>query len=142
MIAKSFNSSLLWEPWNIKNKSGNPYKVFTPFFKSGCLENSSPRLPLKKPEKLHFKKIETNLQEYKFKYINSKSHWSKKFSKYWKVGEVAAKSALDKFIKLGSKNYSFGRNHPALENVSRLSPYIHWGELSPFEVWNKLKKYV
>ena len=31
---KSFNSSLLWEPWDIKNKSGNPYKVFTPFFKS------------------------------------------------------------------------------------------------------------
>ena len=29
--AKSFNSSLLWEPWDIKNKSGNAYKVFTPF---------------------------------------------------------------------------------------------------------------
>ena len=42
--AKSFNASLLWEPWTIKNKSGNPYKVFTPFtnqdvFKVLSLEN-------------------------------------------------------------------------------------------------------
>ena len=45
--AKSFNSSLLWEPWDIKNKSGNAYKVFTPFFKSGCLGAKSPRSPKK-----------------------------------------------------------------------------------------------
>ena len=33
------------------------------------------------------------------------------------------------------KNYSTGRNFPSTENVSRLSPYLHWGEISPFEVW-------
>ena len=44
----------------IKNKSGNPYKVFTPFFKSGCLENTVPRLPIIKPKNLSFKKIKTS----------------------------------------------------------------------------------
>ena len=65
--AKSFNANLLWEPWDIKNKSGNPYKVFTPFFKSGCLLSPSPRLPNEKPENLSFKKIQTNLENYEFK---------------------------------------------------------------------------
>ena len=54
--AKSFSGSLLWEPWKIKNKSGNPYKVFTPFYKSGCLESTSPRLPIIKPKNLALKK--------------------------------------------------------------------------------------
>ena len=65
--------------------------------------------------------------------------YSNKFKKYWKVGELGGKASLDKFIKLGSKNYSLGRNYPASENVSRLSPYLHWGEISPFEVWNEAK---
>ena len=136
---KSFNSSLLWEPWNIKNKSGSPYKVFTPFFKSGCLESPNPRLPIKKPERLSFKKIDINLEEYQFEYFFKKSHWSNKFRKYWQVGEAGAKNSLEKFLKFGAKNYSIGRNYPSTENVSRLSPYLHWGEVSPFEVWHKAK---
>ena len=38
--------------------------------------------------------------------------------------------SLEKFMKNGSKNYSIGRNFPSLENVSRLSPYLHWGQIS------------
>ena len=57
VFAKSFNSSLLWEPWTIKNKSGNFYKVFTPFFKKGCLETDQPRIPFNKPKELIFLKL-------------------------------------------------------------------------------------
>ena len=138
--AKSFNANLLWEPWTIKNKSGNPYKVFTPFYKSGCLESSLPRNPIKKPEKILFKKITTNIEEYKFNYTLKKNHWSSKFNKYWQVGEIGAKQNLDRFFNQGAKNYSIGRNFPASENVSRLSPYLHWGEISPFEVWHSANK--
>ena len=133
--AKSFNANLLWEPWTIKNKSGNPYKVFTPFYKSGCLQSVVPRKPIKKPEKISFKKIKTNLKEHKFSHINQKDHWSNKFLKYWEVGEIAANKTFDRFLENGAKNYSTGRNFPSTENVSRLSPYLHWGEISPFEVW-------
>ena len=126
---------MLWEPWTIKNKSGNPYKVFTPFYKSGCLQSVVPRKPIKKPEKISFNKIKTNLKEYKFNYINQKDHWSNKFQKYWEVGEIGAIKNFDRFLENGAKNYSTGRNFPSTENVSRLSPYLHWGEISPFEVW-------
>ena len=57
VFAESFNSSLLWEPWKIKNKSGNFYKVFTPFFKKGCLETDQPRIPFNKPKDLIFLKL-------------------------------------------------------------------------------------
>ena len=44
---KSFNSHLLWEPWNISKDDGTPYRVFTPYFKKGCLNAEEPRLPSK-----------------------------------------------------------------------------------------------
>ena len=137
--AKSFNSSLLWEPWDIKNKSGNAYKVFTPFFKSGCLSAKSPRSPKKFIYNENFQKVELDLPRYKTKFINKKNHWSNKFKMHWDVGEISAKNSLKKFINDGAKNYSLGRNFPALPNVSRLSPHLHWGEISPFEVWNEAK---
>ena len=49
---KSFNGSLLWEPWEILKADKSSYKVFTPFYRNGCLRASEPRKPLPKPQKL------------------------------------------------------------------------------------------
>ena len=94
---------------------------------------------VKPTSEILFKKINTTLEEYKFNYTTEKKHWSAKFYKYWKVGESGAKKNFDKFLNNGAKNYSVGRNFPSTENVSKLSPYIHWGEISPFEVWHGAK---
>ena len=40
----TFNGSLLWEPWNIAKKDGTPYKVFTPYYRKGCLNSEKPRI--------------------------------------------------------------------------------------------------
>ena len=48
---KSFNASLLFEPWTILKSDGTPYKVFTAFYQNGCLRAAEPRLPLVIPEK-------------------------------------------------------------------------------------------
>ena len=45
---ESFNASLLFEPWEVKNLSGAYFKVFTPFWKK-CQEIGVERLPLPKP---------------------------------------------------------------------------------------------
>ena len=39
------NGSLLWEPWNVTKDDSTPYKVFTPFYRKGCLNNENPRYP-------------------------------------------------------------------------------------------------
>ena len=48
----SCNGSLLWEPWEVLKNDGTPYKVFTPFYKRGCLSASPPRKPIS--EKINF----------------------------------------------------------------------------------------
>ena len=38
-----YNGSLLWNPHNINKDDGTPYKVFTPFYKKGCLNQKNLR---------------------------------------------------------------------------------------------------
>ena len=54
----TFNGSLLWEQWTVLKKDGTPYKVFTPFYRKGCLASQEPRFPLPAPENIEW--IETD----------------------------------------------------------------------------------
>ena len=139
VIVKSFNSALLWEPWKIQNKNGSFYKVFTPFFKKGCLESAQPRKPINKPENVLFSKPNKKSYIYNFRYQNKKNKWYSKFKNIWSVSEVAAKSTFKIFLKNGAKDYSQGRNHPYKNSVSKISPYLHWGQISPFRIWHDAK---
>ncbi len=47
---QSFNGSLLWAPWQVLKKDGAPYKVFTPYYRRGCLSVAAPRRPLDPPK--------------------------------------------------------------------------------------------
>jgi len=50
-------------------------------------------------------------------------------------GASAARAALDHFLGHGLPAYHAERNHPDREVASGLSPYLHWGHLSPHEVF-------
>ena len=53
---QSFNGSLLWEPWQVLKKDGTPYRVFTPYYRRGCLSAAAPRRPLEPPEGINLSK--------------------------------------------------------------------------------------
>lgn len=50
-LAESFNSSLLFEPWTFQNRSGKPFRVFTPFW-NHCLRQPLTPSPRTEPQKL------------------------------------------------------------------------------------------
>ena len=130
--AKTFNGSLLWEPWDVLKKDGAPFKVFTPYYKS----HRAPREPLGHPEKLEL--IETELGEPID--LLPKSKWIDKLQPLWEVGEEGAKKRLEAFIKEGLEYYKGGRDFPARPYVSRLSPHLHFGEISPHFVWRVIEE--
>jgi deoxyribodipyrimidine photo-lyase len=125
---KSFNGSLLWEPFDILKNDGTPYKVFTPFYKKGCLGAEAPRKPLSSPE---LKLCDTVHREDLGLLPHIK--WDEKM--HWEIGEEAAQKRLNTFISKGLGGYKEGRNYPSWDNVSRLSPHLHFGEISPNQVW-------
>jgi deoxyribodipyrimidine photo-lyase len=51
-----------------------------------------------------------------------------------KPGSVAAAARLREFLRSGIKSYADGRNDPNLTAQSELSPYLHFGQISPHRV--------
>lgn len=137
--AQSFNGSLLWEPWEILKKDGTPYKVFTPYYRKGCLSAKSPRMPLTNPEKLKLYEDKANSLTLDDLELLPKIKWDEQLEPHWKIGELGAQKKLDKFTANRLENYKQGRNFPTLNSVSRLSPHLHFGEISPNQAWYAAK---
>ncbi len=137
---RTFNGSLLWEPDEVLKKDGTPYRVFTPFYRKGCLLNGEPvRMSLPKPEKLSLVEGDFNSLQLDDLALLPAIDWHKNISAHWHPGEKGARRALEQFAGEGIANYKNGRNYPAKKNVSRLSPYLHWGEISPHQVWQRIQ---
>lgn len=136
---KSFNGSLLWEPWENLKKDSTPYKVFTPYYKKGCVELSPPRTPISKSLEMELYSDSTNNFAINDLELLPKKDWHIQLEAHWNIGEISAQDKLDGFIEDELTNYKQGRDFPALKNVSRLSPHLHFGEVSPYQVWHAAK---
>ncbi len=135
---KSFNGALLFEPHKVLKKDETPYRVFTPFYKKGCLARADePRMPELEPARLNLRSYkQLSLDDLK---LMPDIAWHENMQKEWQPGEDGAQACLKVFLENGLKGYKEGRNFPVRQNVSRLSPYLHFGEISPNEVWYAAK---
>lgn len=133
----SSNGSLLNEPWTIKNQSGAFFKVFTPYWRH-CLRHINVQAPAtikKHPEGLA---ISTQRVE-DWHLLPTKPNWAESFESYWQPGEDGAHKKLDRFIQNHLNNYDIDRNIPSYEATSKLSPHLHFGEISPFQIWRTVE---
>nr|WP_319388537.1 deoxyribodipyrimidine photo-lyase [uncultured Cohaesibacter sp.] len=135
------NGSLLWEPWAIRKQDGGPYKVFTPFFRKGCLQAPPPATPMDAPESILFANAKADDGAVTLEGLGLLSDipWHKQMEPYWEIGEGGAQKALGRFLDEGLRGYKSGRDFPFRPNVSRLSPYLHWGHISPHQIWHALE---
>lgn len=134
IAVNSYNGSLLWEPWKISKDDGTPYKVFTPFYRKGCLNAAEPRTPLKKPKNINFAPKASGLPLKDLKLLPRRD-WGEEIAQPWDISEQGALKRLSDFLDEGLHNYKEGRNHPSKPNTSRLSPYLHFGLISPNTCW-------
>jgi len=129
--AKSFNAALLFEPWTIRNKSGEPYRVFTQFWKT-CLASEPPPLPVPAPK--NFEKPAawpTSDELASWRLLPTKPNWAAGWDKIWQPGEAGAAKRLDWFLANAVAAYKEDRNRPDLDATSRLSAHLHFGEIGP-----------
>ena len=126
---------LLHEPESIRNGSGEPYKVYTPYSRA-CFAKGEPRAP--KP-KSQLAWANHNVQSdvlSDWKLLPTKPNWAKGFATVWQPGEQGAQAALTLFLDNALQHYAKGRDRPGKAFTSRLSPHLHWGEISPHQVWH------
>ena len=133
-----YNSSLLMNPEDTLKNDGTPYRVFTPFYKNNYVGASHSTSNINISDIIILENKEDKNIEYFRDRLISRYSWHKKFDKCWEPGEIGAQKKLRKFLDNGLIGYADGRNRPDLNNVSRLSPHIHFGEISPSEIANCL----
>ncbi|MEO6014492.1 MAG: deoxyribodipyrimidine photo-lyase [Devosia sp.] len=126
--AESFIGNVLVEPFDIATKAGGPYGVYTPFWNT--LRERDIPTPHGAPRK-HGVAIKAQAVDSAYR----TPHWAKKFEQYWKIGETAAKNTLSDFLD-EIAGYPDGRDIPAKEATSKLSPHLAHGEISARQVWH------
>ncbi|MGB1539969.1 MAG: cryptochrome/photolyase family protein, partial [Rickettsiales bacterium] len=133
-----FNGALLWQPEAVLKADGTPYQVFTPFYRNSCLNTKTPREPLPPPKRMSRLKAPDSMAIADALPL-PEIRWYAQMEVIWKMGEKAAQQRLHQFLQSDIKHYHKGRDYPAKQNVSRLSPHLHFGELSPNQAWYAAK---
>ncbi|MFV3127945.1 cryptochrome/photolyase family protein [Niveispirillum sp. KHB5.9] len=142
--ASSFKAGLLNEPWEVLSGAGTAYKVFTPYWRA-CLSVTDPQPPLPAPERLipcPDRPAGDSLSDWAL--LPTSPDWAGGLRRTWAdgvgVGEAAASARLAQFLSHGASNYAAGRDVPGIDGTSRLSPHLHFGEISPRQVWHAAKQ--
>jgi deoxyribodipyrimidine photo-lyase len=134
LTAGSFNASLLFEPWTIRNGSGQPFRIFTAFWRA-CLRGSvapaskhaPSRLPAPDwwPPSLALPDIS----------LAPAVDWAGGLRQVWQPGESGAIRQLQRFLRQVLAEYPANRDRPGIAGTSRLSAHLHFGEIGPGQVW-------
>lgn len=153
--AESFNGSLLFEPWEIQTQAGrsqssvlpaqayeapgnHPYKVFTAFWRA-CMQRGFAGSPLRVPTVAPWpaqKKL-SSLTVADLGLL-PRIPWDKGFPVEWEPGTAGAHAALETFVRGGLPQYHTERDRPDHAGTSRLSPALHFGEVSPRTIWHRV----
>jgi deoxyribodipyrimidine photo-lyase len=138
----SFGASLLYEPWTITSGSGDPYRVFTPFWRA-CLASGDPRPPLPTPASLPGQVLidgvgvdSDDLDEWAL--LPTRPDWADGLREAWTPGSEGALDQLEHFVEHGLPVYH-RRDEPGIDATSRLSPHLRFGEISPHQVWARVQ---
>jgi deoxyribodipyrimidine photo-lyase len=135
--AKRFNSQLLVEPWQIQTGAGTPYKVFTPFWRNVL---SQLLIRDEYPAPLQLSAF-TDIPSHQLDSLGllPTRNWHHEFWQHWQPGENGAHEMLEIFCDSAINGYKQQRNLPDRTGTSKLSPHLHFGEISVHQIWRKIK---
>ena len=134
------DDGLLADPALLRTADGQPYRVFTPFWRrlretvSVAPAGSGPAQwtpPVPGPTGVELDTLG----------LLPRPRWDRTVVAAWGIGEAAARARLASFIAEGVERYAARRDLPAVDGVSRLSPHLHFGEVSPRQVWRAVSEH-
>ncbi|MBR0648520.1 deoxyribodipyrimidine photo-lyase [Roseomonas terrae] len=130
-------SALMHDPTRVRTAAGKPFSVYTPFSRAAAMGFDVLPPPIPAPRRLiGAAAAPTGLRPGQFGLL-PRPDWAGEFADWWTPGEAGAMARLDSFLEDGLADYAQGRDQPAMEDgTSRLSPHLHFGEVSPATFWH------
>ena len=141
---QSFNSSLLFEPNFIKNNAGEFFKVFSPFWRKCLSVIDSVNMPFTRPDKVNLVKLVEDDQSSvtDLPLLPTKPNWAKNWPNLYKISEEDVHAKAQDFIVNKVINYKNARDFPGQDATSLMSPFLHFGLISPKLLYFKLIPYL
>jgi deoxyribodipyrimidine photo-lyase len=136
---RHFAGRLLCEPETIRTAAGRPFQVFTPFWKA-CLGQPEPSPPVAAPGEFTSPAAwpaSESLGDWGL--LPTRPDWSGGLHSTFTPGEAAAMARLETFLDGAVHRYRTARDEPGVAGTSRLSPHLHFGEISPRQVWHAVQ---
>lgn len=129
------DGNYLLPPGTLRTGSGDPYKIYTPFMKA-LTRSMPPREPLAAPRRINAPENwpESDVLA-NWQLLPAKPDWAGGLADEWMPGAAGAAERLGAFLPR-ARTYDEARNLPSEEGSSRLSPHLHFGEISPTAVWH------
>jgi deoxyribodipyrimidine photo-lyase len=127
------DGDVLHEPGSIRSGSGKPFKIFGPYYRA--LEarlpppEPSPAPRLTRPDVLP---RSDRLEEWGL--LPTRPNWARGFE-IWEPGAAGADKHLKRFAA-EAERYADRRDLPSEAGTSQLSTHLHFGEISPRELWH------
>ena len=135
---RSFNGALLHEPWEVKNKADKPFQVFGAFWRH-CLTLPEPDPPLFLESSLPApERWPTTLPLAELNLLPA-IDWTRGIGAAWTPGSAGAHASLRHFLMNSVEAYETARDTPGAPGTSRLSPHLHFGEISPRQLWHSVR---
>jgi deoxyribodipyrimidine photo-lyase len=131
--AESFRGSLLTEPGEVKTGAGGAFQVYGPFWRAlhARLREVTTAPAVRRltppPKPVRSEALES------WGLHPRHPDWSTGF--VGEPGEAGARRALDRFVHGALGRYRSERAQPVEAATARLSPHLHWGEVSSRQVW-------
>ncbi len=133
--AVSHNGALLAEPWTIETTAGGPYKVFTPYWRS-FQKSVHPGSPRSAPVTIPGPQTWPEGESVADLGLKPGRDWIDGLAEAWTPGEEGAMDRLVTFTDERVDRYGTDRDLPSRPGTSRLSPHLHFGEISPRQAWH------
>jgi deoxyribodipyrimidine photo-lyase len=131
-------TALMHDPDAITTQAGRPFSVFTPFANAfGRAVHPAPPTPA--PKRLSTARLPKSDKLADWRLLPTIG-WDSGIAAHWSPGETGAARRLAHFVDEAAERYDVGRNEVADPGSSSLSPHLHWGEISPWQVWAALEK--
>ncbi len=133
-------TNLLHDPSTLRTQSGKPFQVYTPFWKAllaQLLQNPPILQKRQNAKRISISPIPGDALE-DWNLLPTKPDWAGGLRAAWTPGEKAALEKLEDFLDNRLKGYKENRNKPDMAGTSRLSPHLHFGEISPCQIWSRV----
>lgn len=137
---QTFDAGTLFEPGTVISKSTQrPLQVFSAFWKA-CLAKPEPASPREGPKRLPEPSAWPDSAPLADLRLEPQVDWASGLRAAWNPGESGAAAELRTFLRSRLGGYASDRDFPERTGTSRLSPHLHFGEISPCRLWHELQR--